>query len=56
MKSPLLLFMHFWANGDAVTLAKGLRAAIDKTNSKKSQQGDHNMRNGPRHQGALRKQ
>ena len=31
---PRLFFMHFWANDDAVTLAKGLRAALDQTNSK----------------------
>jgi hypothetical protein len=35
-EEPRLLFMHFWANDDAVKLAKGLRAALDKTNSKKS--------------------
>jgi hypothetical protein len=34
-EDPRLYFMHFWANADAVTLAKGLRAALDKTNSKK---------------------
>jgi len=34
-EEPRLFFMHFWANDDAVTLAKGLRAALDKTNSKK---------------------
>ncbi len=28
---PRLFFMHFWANGDAVTLARGLRAALDST-------------------------
>jgi len=27
--------MHFWANDDAVKLAKGLRAALDVTNSAK---------------------
>jgi len=27
-----LFFMHFWANDDAVKLARGLRAALDKTN------------------------
>lgn len=32
---PHLFFMHFWANDDAMKLAKGLRAALDKTNSKK---------------------
>jgi hypothetical protein len=35
MESPRLFFMHFWANDDAVKLAKGLRAALDKTNSAK---------------------
>jgi hypothetical protein len=30
---PRLFFMHFWANDDAVTLARGLRAALDKTHS-----------------------
>lgn len=34
-EDPRLYFMHFWANADAVGLAKGLRAALDKTNSKK---------------------
>ena len=33
--SPHLFFMHFWANDDALKLARGLRAALDKTNSKK---------------------
>jgi len=28
--------MHFWANDDAVKLAEGLRAALDKTASTKS--------------------
>jgi uncharacterized protein DUF1259 len=27
---PRLFFMHFWANDDAVKLAKGLRAALDQ--------------------------
>jgi hypothetical protein len=26
--------MHFWANDDALKLARGLRAALDKTASK----------------------
>lgn len=34
-EEPRLYFVHFWANDDAVTLAKGLRAALDKTKSKK---------------------
>jgi hypothetical protein len=34
-EEPRLFFMHFWANDDAVKLAHGLRAALDKTNSKK---------------------
>ena len=33
-ESPRLFFMHFWANDDAVALAKGLRAALDHTASK----------------------
>jgi hypothetical protein len=28
---PRLFFMHFWANDDAQRLAKGIRAALDKT-------------------------
>jgi biotin operon repressor len=35
MEEPRLFFMHFWANDDAVKLAKGLRVALDFTNSKK---------------------
>src|SRR5438093_1108456 len=31
--SPRLFYMHFWATDDAVTLARGLRAAPDQTNS-----------------------
>jgi hypothetical protein len=27
---PRAFFMHFWANGDAETVAKGLKAALDK--------------------------
>ena len=34
-EEPRLFFMHFWANDDVVKLAKGLRAALDLTNSKK---------------------
>jgi hypothetical protein len=30
-EQPRLIFMHFWANDDAVKLAKGIRAALDKT-------------------------
>jgi hypothetical protein len=29
---PRMFFVHFWANDDAVKLAQGLRAALDKTN------------------------
>jgi hypothetical protein len=35
-EEPRLIFMHFWANDDAVKLAKGLRAALDKTARAKS--------------------
>jgi hypothetical protein len=32
---PHLFMMHFWAVGDPEKLATGLKAALDKTNSKK---------------------
>jgi hypothetical protein len=35
-EQPRLFFMHFWANDDAIALAKGLRAALDRTASTKS--------------------
>jgi len=35
-EQPRLFFLHFWANDDAVKLAKGLRAALDKTATTKS--------------------
>jgi hypothetical protein len=31
---PQLYFMHFWANDDALKLARGLREALDQTKSK----------------------
>ena len=31
MEQPRVFFMHFWANDDAIKLAKGVRAALDKT-------------------------
>jgi len=34
-EEPRLFFMHFWANDNVAKLAKGLRAALDQTNSKK---------------------
>ncbi len=34
-ETPRLFFMHFWANDDATKLARTLRAALDKTNSKR---------------------
>jgi Domain of Unknown Function (DUF1259) len=33
-EQPRLFFVHFWANDDALKLAKGLREAIDKTAAK----------------------
>ncbi len=33
-EEPRLLFMHFWAHDDALRLARGLRAALDRTNSR----------------------
>jgi Domain of Unknown Function (DUF1259) len=35
-EQPRLIFMHFWANDDALKLAHGLRAALDKTAAAKS--------------------
>jgi hypothetical protein len=35
-EQPKLFFVHFWANDNAVKLASGLRAALDKTNSQKA--------------------
>jgi Domain of Unknown Function (DUF1259) len=35
-EEPRIIFMHFWANDDAIKLAKALRAALDKTASSKS--------------------
>ena len=32
-EQPRLFFMHFWANNDALKLARGLRAALDQTKS-----------------------
>lgn len=34
-EEPRLFFMHFWANDDALKLARGLRDALDNTNSTK---------------------
>ncbi len=36
-ESPRLFFMHFWANDDALKLAHGLRAALNKMNIVKAQ-------------------
>jgi hypothetical protein len=36
MENPRLFFMHFWANDDAIKLAKGLRAALDKAATTKN--------------------
>ena len=34
-EEPRLFFLHFWANDDALKLAKGLRAALDQVDVKK---------------------
>jgi hypothetical protein len=36
-EQPRLIFVHFWANDDAMQLAKGLRAALEKTALAKAQ-------------------
>jgi hypothetical protein len=33
-EEPRLFFMHFWANDDAMRLARGLRMALEQTKSK----------------------
>jgi Domain of Unknown Function (DUF1259) len=35
MDSPRLFYMHFWATDDVAKLARGLKAALDQTNSQK---------------------
>jgi Domain of Unknown Function (DUF1259) len=35
MDTPRLFYMHFWATEDAVKLARGLKTALDQTNSQK---------------------
>ena len=35
-EEPRLFFLHFWANADAVGLARSLRAALDRMNLKKA--------------------
>ena len=35
MDTPRLFYMHFWATDDAVKLARGLKEALDQTNSQK---------------------
>jgi Domain of Unknown Function (DUF1259) len=35
-EEPRIIFLHFWANDDAMKLARGLRAALDKTASARS--------------------
>lgn len=35
-EAPRLFYLHFWGNDDPVTLGRGLRAALDKTNSQKA--------------------
>jgi hypothetical protein len=34
-ESPRLFFMHFWADDDALAIARGLRSALDITNSQR---------------------
>ena len=35
MDTPRLFYMHFWATDDAVKLARGLKSALDQTNSQR---------------------
>lgn len=38
-EQPRIFFLHYWAVGEAIKLAKGLRAALDQTGKKKSAAG-----------------
>ncbi len=35
-EQPRMFFLHFWANDDALKLATGLRAALDKSTSRRT--------------------
>ena len=35
LDTPRLFYLHFWANDDPIKLARGLRAALDQTNSQR---------------------
>ncbi len=35
-EEPRLFFMHFWAVDEAEKLARGLRAALERTNSRRT--------------------
>ena len=37
-EQPRLFFLHFWAHADPAKLARGLRAALDRTNSRRPAQ------------------
>jgi hypothetical protein len=37
-ETPRLFFLHFWAHADAAKLARGLRTALDRTNSRRPAQ------------------
>jgi hypothetical protein len=34
-EEPRLFFMHFWANDDVGKLARGLKAALDRTRARR---------------------
>jgi len=36
-EQPRIFFLHYWGTGNAIQLAKGLRAALDQTGKKKAQ-------------------
>ena len=38
-EQPRLIFLHFWANDDAIKLARGIRSAVDSTKSVLNQGG-----------------
>lgn len=36
-EEPRMFFLHFWANDDALRLARGLRAALDKVDVRREE-------------------
>jgi hypothetical protein len=41
-EQPHLFFIHFWANDDVAKLARGLRAALERTSARRCNYRDFN--------------